>query len=70
MTPEVKLVAAQVKEADDRAYEAHMDAEETFDEAERHLSAAMAREGAEKAIESWILHEKAIRKAEAAARRM
>ena len=70
VTPEVKLVAAQVKEADDRAYEAHMDAEETFDEAERHLSAAMAREGAEKAIESWILHEKAIRKAEAAARRM
>lgn len=69
VSPEIKLVAAQVKEAADRAYEAHMDAERMFDEAERHLSASMAREGAERAIESWILHEKAIRKAEAAAKR-
>jgi hypothetical protein len=68
VSPEVKLLAAQVKEAADRAYKAHLDAEEMFDEAERYLSAAMAREAAEKAIESWILHEKAIRKGEAAAR--
>jgi len=66
---EIKLAAGRVKEADDQAYEAHMDAERTFDEAERRLSAGMAREGAEKAIESWVLHEKAIRRAEAAARR-
>ena len=69
VSPEIKLLVAQVKEADDRSYEAHLDAERMFDEAERYLSASMAREAAERAIESWILHEKAIRKAEAAARR-
>ena len=41
-----------------------LDAEGTFDEAERRLSAAVAREGAQKAIASWELREKAIRKAE------
>jgi hypothetical protein len=56
----------RVKEADDAAHRARADAEETFDEAERQLSAAMAREGCRKAIHSWELHEKAIRKAESA----
>jgi hypothetical protein len=42
-----------------------MDAEETFDEAERQLSTSLAREGCRKAIQSWELHEKAIRRAEA-----
>jgi len=42
-----------------------MDAEATFDEAEKQLSTRLAREGCRKAIESWDLHEKAIRKAEA-----
>jgi hypothetical protein len=46
-----------------------LDAEATFDEAERRMSARMAREGAQKAADSWELHEKAIRKAEALARR-
>ncbi len=68
VSPEIRLLAAQVKEAADRAYEAHLDAERMFEEAERRLSASMAREAAERAIESWVLHEKAIRKAEAAAR--
>ncbi len=62
------LVAA-VKKADDAAYDARMDAEATFDEAERRLSASMAREGAQKAIDAYCLHESAIRKAEAVARR-
>jgi cell wall assembly regulator SMI1 len=57
-----------VKKADDAAYKARMDAEATFDEAERRLSASMAREGAQKAIDSYCLHEHAIRKAEAVAR--
>jgi hypothetical protein len=41
-----------------------MDAEATFDLAEKQLSTSMAREGCRKAIHSWELHEKAIRKAE------
>jgi len=63
--PKVQLFAKTIKEADDKAYRARMDAEETFDEAERQLNTSLAREGCRKAIDSWNLHEKAIRKAEA-----
>jgi hypothetical protein len=61
---QVTLFVKKVKEADDEAYRARMDAENTFDEAERLLSTSLAREGCKKAINSWDLHEKAIRKAE------
>jgi hypothetical protein len=63
--PQSRLSAEKVKEADDAAYRARMDAEETFDEAERQLSTSVAREGCRKAIQSWELHLKAIRRAEA-----
>ena len=63
--PRSRLSAKKVKEADDAACRARMDAEETFDEAEKQLSTRLAREGCRKAIQSWELHEKAIRKAEA-----
>jgi|SRR5579872_591555 len=63
---EMMLTAKKIKEADDAAYRARMDAERTFDEAEKQLSTSLAREGCRKAIESWNLHEKAISKAEAA----
>jgi hypothetical protein len=63
--PQVRLLAEKMKQADDTAYRARMDAEETFDKAERQLSTSMAREGCQKAIDSWRLHEKAIRQAEA-----
>jgi hypothetical protein len=66
---QIKLAVRRVKEADDEAENARLDAEATFDEAERRMSASMAREGAQKAIDSWELREKAIRKAEALARR-
>jgi len=66
--PKVKLAAARVKEADDEAYRARINAEEMFDEAERRLSASMAREASQAAIDAYDLREKAIRKAEAAAR--
>jgi hypothetical protein len=66
---EMMLIAKKVKEADDDAYRARMDAEKTFDEAERQLSTALAREGCRKAIHSWELHETAIGKAEAVIRR-
>ncbi len=62
--PEIKLLVEKVKEADDAARRARMDAEKTFDEAERQRNISMAREGCKKAIHSWDLHEKAIRKAE------
>ena len=57
-----------MKEADDRAYEARMDAEDIFAEAERKLSSGLARNGTVRALESYDLREKAIRRAEAAAR--
>ena len=61
---EILNAIKQVKRADEEAFRARMDAESTFDEAERQLSTAMAREGCRKAIYSWELHEKAIRRAE------
>jgi hypothetical protein len=67
--PQIKLAVRRVKEADDEAENARLDADGTFDEAERQMSASMAREGAQKAVDSWELREKAIRKAEALARR-
>ena len=66
---EVKAALRRVKEADDEAETARLDAEDTFDVAERRLSASMAREGAQKAIDSWILREKSIRRAEAVMRK-
>jgi hypothetical protein len=62
---QIILIVKKVKEADDDARKARMDAEETFDIAEKQLSTALAREGCRKAIRSWELHETAIRKAEA-----
>ncbi len=63
---QARFVAKAVKKADDSARRAHLDAEDTFDQAERELSTRLAREGCGKAIASWELHEHAIRKAEAA----
>lgn len=64
ITPEARHFARRVKEADDEAHRARVDAEATFDEAERRLSTSLAREGCRKAIRSWDLFEKAIRRAE------
>jgi hypothetical protein len=64
--PEIRVLAKEIKHADEEAYRARMDAEDTFDRAERRLSTSMAREGSRKAITSWELHEKAIIKSEAA----
>ncbi len=66
---EIKIAVRKVMEADEEAETARLDAEDTFDEAERRLSASMAREGARKAIASWELREKSIRRAEAAGRK-
>jgi len=66
---QIKLAARKVKQAHDEADRARIEAEETFDEAERILSASLAREGARLAIRAYDLREVAIRKAESAARR-
>ena len=67
LDPQMQSALRKVRKADDAAEAARLDAEATFDEAERRLSASLAREGTQKAIASWELREKAIRKAEAAA---
>jgi hypothetical protein len=63
--PQVRLFAQKVKEADGAANRARMAAEGTFEEAERQMNADLLREGCRKAILSWGLHERAIRRAEA-----
>jgi hypothetical protein len=66
--PGVLGIAKGVYDADEETETMRLDAEDTFDEGERKLSVAMARDGARKALATYDLHEKAIRKAEAAAR--
>lgn len=63
---EIWQLAKCIREADEKAWNAHMDAENTFDVAEKRLSTSMAREGTHKAIESWVLHEEAIALSESA----
>jgi len=58
--PELSVLARNIREGDEAAWLAHLDAEDTFDRAERRLSTSMAREGSRKAIISWELHEKAL----------
>ncbi|MBZ5726394.1 MAG: hypothetical protein LAP87_15515 [Acidobacteriia bacterium] len=67
--PQIKLAVQRVQEAFAESHAAHMQAEETFDVADKRMSTGMAREGAQQAIDAWESTEKAIRKAEAAARR-
>ena len=66
---ETKALAGRLKTEDDEAFQARMAAEETFDEAERKMSTALARQGSEQAISAYEMREKFIRRAEAAARR-
>ena len=66
--PETLAIAQKVLDADEETERQRLDAEDTFAEGERRMSTDMAREGAGKALATYDLHEKAIRKAEAAAR--
>jgi len=67
--PKLRLAVERVKRADEGAWNARMDAEQTFEDAEHQMSASLARQGATKAIHCWELREKSIRKAEALAPR-
>ena len=62
--PELQAMAKDLKRVHEEARRARDEAERVFDEAEKELSARLAREGCRKAIHSWELHEKVIRKAE------
>ena len=64
----VRVTVKKVWEADYIALQAREEAEKTFDDAEKQLSTRLAREGCQKAIQSWELHEKAIEKASALVR--
>jgi hypothetical protein len=66
--PEILAIAQKVLDADEETEIQRLDAEDTFAEGERQMSTSMAREGAGKALATYDLHEKAIRKAEAAAK--
>ncbi len=66
---DVLAVAKGVYEADEETETMRLDAEDTFADGEKKLSVAMARDGARKALATYDLHEKAIRKAEAAAKK-
>ena len=68
VTPEVKAAALKLKEAEEAAHALRMQAEETFDEADRRMSTSMACEGAQQAIDAWERREKVIRKAESLSR--
>jgi len=59
-------LAAQIKRADEETRHARMEAEETFEKAEKQLSTSLAREGCRQAVRSWELYEAAIRMAETA----
>lgn len=67
--PALKQAIAKVKEADDTAWDARWEAEELFANAEKKMNPGLAREGARKALESYNLHESAIRKAEVLAKK-
>jgi hypothetical protein len=66
--PEVLESVRLVKEALEEAERVRLDAEDIFDRADRALSTSMAKDGTARAIEAWQMREKAIRKAESAAR--
>jgi len=66
---EIELFIERVIQADRVAHRVRMSAEHTFDEAEKQMSTSLAKEGCKKAIHSWELHEKAIRNAEAVAKK-
>jgi hypothetical protein len=66
--PEILAIAQKVLEADEETERQRLEAEDTFAEGERRMSTEMARQGAGQALATYDLHEKAIRKAEAAAR--
>ncbi len=67
VSPETEKLAKSLKEAHDAAIAKRMEAEDTFEKAEKRMSVSMAREGCHIAMAGWDLHEAAIKKSEMAA---
>jgi hypothetical protein len=65
-SPEIKQLVSRIRREHDAANRFRMEAEKTFDAAEKRLSTAMARDGCRQAIEGWDHHLEAIRLAETA----
>lgn len=65
-SPETKQLASRIRREHDAANKFRLQAEQTFDLAEKRLSTALAREGCRQAIEGWDHHLEAIRLAETA----
>lgn len=65
-SPQTKELANRIRREHEAANRFRMEAETTFDAAEKRLSTAMAREGCRQAIEGWNHHLEAIRLAETA----
>jgi hypothetical protein len=68
--PKIKTSVRHFWKAEVDADKLHWVAEDTFAEADRRLSAGMAREGCHQAIDAWEAREKLIRKAESLAKKM
>ena len=66
ISEKIRELARRVKEADDEAFRVRMAAEETFAQAERWLSVALSKRGAQEAIRAYDLYYKAIAEAKAA----
>jgi hypothetical protein len=65
-SPQLKRLAKSIREEHEAANRFRMEAEATFDLAEKRLSTALAREGCRQAINGWEHHLQAIRLAESA----
>ncbi len=66
VSQEIKQLASRIRREHDAANKFRIEAEKTFDVAEKRLSTATAREGCRQAIEGWNHHLEAIRLAETA----
>jgi uncharacterized protein YaaN involved in tellurite resistance len=64
VSPETEKAVKGIWEAHEAAMKGRQDAEDAFQQAEKRMSTRLAREGCEKAIAGWDLHELAIRKAQ------
>ena len=66
---ELQRLATHLRELHDAALQGRAEAEDTFAKAEKRMSVSMAREGCQKAMAGWDLHDEAIRKSELAAKK-
>jgi hypothetical protein len=68
LDPDLVDAVRKIKDAFDDAERVRLDAEDIFDRADRALSTSMAKDGTFRAIEAWEMRERAIKRAESAAK--